>query len=125
WFPPLFAAICGVLLASASAWTGPQRSGTSTPKNVPPYAAMNAALAKGFGNRPGAGLVMDVTGGGLLSGRDLPLAVRRLVLPGSTIKPFVLYALLESGTLRPDDAFVCPVKLEIDGVRLDCPHPEI
>ena len=85
---------------------------------------MTNALAKGFGNRPGAGAVMEVVSGGILASKDMPLAARRLVLPGSTIEPFVLFALIDSGTVSADQSFICPMKLEIDGTRLDCPHPE-
>jgi cell division protein FtsI/penicillin-binding protein 2 len=51
------------------------------------------------------------------------LAGRLLVPPGSTMKPFVLAALLESGKLRPADSFRCPGYLVIAGHNLACSHP--
>ncbi len=86
--------------------------------------ALNRALARGFGNRSGTGVVVEVTSGRILAARNIPVAARRLVLPGSSIKPFVLYALLESRKLSPNEAFICPYTLTIDGHRLDCTHPE-
>lgn len=85
---------------------------------------MARALDRGFGKRAGAGVVVDVASGSVLASHDLPTAAHRLVLPGSTIKTFVLYALLESGKLNPMESFLCPYHLTIAGMRLDCPHPE-
>ena len=86
--------------------------------------ALNRTLDREFSHRSGAGVVVDVRSGRILAAKNIPVAARRLALPGSSIKPFVLYELLESGKLRPNEAFVCPYKLTIDGHRLDCTHPE-
>ncbi|HUJ38958.1 MAG TPA: penicillin-binding transpeptidase domain-containing protein [Candidatus Acidoferrales bacterium] len=85
---------------------------------------MDRALERGFGKREGAGVVVDVKSGSILAARDLPLAAHRLVLPGSTVKAFVLYILLETGKLRPVESFICPYHLTISGLHLDCPHAE-
>jgi len=90
---------------------------------VPPSAALYRALARGFGKRAGAGVVVDVKSGAVLAARDMTTAARTLVLPGSTLKTFVLFALLESGKLRPVESYVCPYHLTIAGLRMDCPHP--
>ena len=45
--------------------------------------------------------------------------------PGSTLKPFVLAALLQRGKLRPDTSFFCPTRLTIGNRRLDCTHPPL
>ena len=85
--------------------------------------ALNQALGHGFGERTGAGVVVEVAGGRILAAKNLAAASQRLALPGSTLKTFTLLALLESGKLRPDETFVCPYGLKVGGHRLDCPHP--
>jgi cell division protein FtsI/penicillin-binding protein 2 len=53
------------------------------------------------------------------------VAQRWLIYPGSTIKPFSLLALCESGKLTNSDLFVCPQKLSIAGRVLNCSHPPV
>jgi len=53
------------------------------------------------------------------------VAEQWLVPPGSTLKPLSLWALLDSGKLRPTESYLCPHKLSIQGRRLDCSHPPI
>lgn len=53
------------------------------------------------------------------------VGAERVAPPGSTIKPFVLAALLRSGRLRATDGRPCPRRLRIAGRTLDCAHPEI
>jgi len=48
-----------------------------------------------------------------------------LLPPGSTMKPFVLAALLRSGKIGAGDSFPCPTKLRIGRRVLDCSHPPI
>lgn len=45
--------------------------------------------------------------------------------PGSTLKPFVLTALLRRGKLKPDESWPCPLKLTIAGRALNCSHPRV
>lgn len=113
----LFCAFLAIPLLSAA-----QQVKSASSASLP--AALDRALTRSFGKRSGAGVVVEISTGSILAAKDLSVAARRLVLPGSSIKPFVLSALLESGRLRPDEAFVCPYKLEISGRRLDCTHPE-
>jgi cell division protein FtsI/penicillin-binding protein 2 len=44
-------------------------------------------------------------------------------LPGSTVKPFILNALLERGLVRPDERVACPGGLRVGGHNLECSHP--
>ena len=44
--------------------------------------------------------------------------------PGSTLKPFILLALMEAG-LDPAARLPCPQRLTIEGRRFDCTHPPI
>jgi cell division protein FtsI/penicillin-binding protein 2 len=45
--------------------------------------------------------------------------------PGSTLKPLVLNALLETGQLRESDRFPCPGDLRLDGRSFACSHPPL
>jgi len=116
---PLLSVFCTIFSLSVFSAAPAVKSGS--PSSLP--AALDRALTRSFGKRSGAGVVAEVSTGRILAAKNLTVAARRLALPGSSIKPFVLYALIESGRLRPDEAFVCPYKLEISGRRLDCTHP--
>lgn len=60
------------------------------------------------------------------SGRRIDaVGTDRVLPPGSTVKPFVLAALLRSGRLRTADALPCRRQLRISGRTFDCVHPSI
>lgn len=67
-------------------------------------------------------LVADAGSGRILTMRGDDAANRR-VAPGSTIKPFVVWALLEEGTVPP--TMQCERKVRLQGRNLDCSHPEL
>ncbi len=72
----------------------------------------------------GSAVVIDVHSGRVLAAYHLDVAGRRVVRPGSSIKPFTLLALLEAGKVDAGTALVCKRPLTIAGHRLDCPHPD-
>ena len=72
--------------------------------------------------RAGAVVVADVTTGEILAAQGMELAAHRLARPGSTVKPFVLMALLESGKIKASERLLCRRPLRIGGVRMDCAH---
>lgn len=43
--------------------------------------------------------------------------------PGSTMKPLSLLALIARGRLREIDEYVCPRRLVLNGIPMDCSHP--
>jgi penicillin-binding protein 2 len=94
-------------------------SSVSTGKKEELRAAVNRAI-KG---RVGAIVVADATTGEILAADGLDLAAQRLARPGSTVKPFVLMALLESGKLDANQRLLCRRPLRLGGVRVDCAHP--
>ena len=73
--------------------------------------------------RRGAAVVIDVHSGRILAAYHLEVAARRVVHPGSSIKPFTLRALLQAGKLDAHTALMCKRMVSIGGHKLDCTHP--
>jgi cell division protein FtsI/penicillin-binding protein 2 len=71
----------------------------------------------------GAALLIDVRTRARLAVHNPDAAERLSALPGSTIKPFALSALLRLGRVTPRDALPCPGRLTIAGRSLNCSHP--
>ena len=84
---------------------------------------LQRATDRAMEKRIGAMVVADVATGQILAAAALDLAAHRLARPGSTVKPFVLMALLESGKLDARQRLLCRRPLRIGGVRMDCAHP--
>jgi cell division protein FtsI/penicillin-binding protein 2 len=76
-----------------------------------------------MGKLPGAFVVVDVKSGAILAAHGMDLASLRREAPGSTLKPFLLMALLETGKLDPTQEFICRRPLKIGSAQLDCTHP--
>jgi penicillin-binding protein A len=70
----------------------------------------------------GAAVLVDIGGRRLIAAGGA--AGRSLQPPGSTLKPLVIAALIESGQLRRE-TFFCPRRLRIRGRSFDCIHPEL
>jgi cell division protein FtsI/penicillin-binding protein 2 len=98
------------LLAGQSLCTGQQNAELSS---------VIAGLMKG---NHGAVVALDVGSGKILAQWNLQLAARRVTAPGSTVKPFVLLELLQSGKIDPEQHQVCRRVLTIAGRRMDCTH---
>jgi cell division protein FtsI/penicillin-binding protein 2 len=84
---------------------------------------LRAAVEHAMEGRGGAAVVADVSTGEVLASHDIEMAAHRLARPGSTVKPFVLMALLESGKIDASERLLCRRPLRIGGVRMDCAHP--
>jgi cell division protein FtsI/penicillin-binding protein 2 len=78
---------------------------------------------RAMGKLPGAFVVVDVTSRTIMAAHRMDLASLRLEAPGSTLKPFVLMTLLETGKLDPKQQFICRRPLQIGSARMDCTHP--
>lgn len=76
-----------------------------------------------MGKLPGAFVVVDVTSHTMLAAHGMDMASLRLEAPGSTLKPFLMMALLETGKLDPKQQFICHKPLRIGPAQLDCTHP--
>ena len=86
-------------------------------------ATLQRAADRAMAGREGALVVIDVPSGAILAAHNLAAAEKNLARPGSTLKPFVLDALLESGKLDPNQRILCRRKLRIGSVEMDCTHP--
>ena len=88
-------------------------------------ATASAALAgESLDPARGCTLLLDVKTQRVATNNEA-LAAQTHVPPGSTIKPFVINALLKHGRIHPDTSFPCPHDLTISGRRFDCSHPRL
>src|SRR5215510_3792878 len=71
----------------------------------------------------GAAVVVQVADKQVLAAHNVPVLTRRVAAPGSSIKPFVLDLLLDSGAVQPERTIACRKDLKIAGRRLNCSHP--
>src|SRR5271167_4276353 len=85
---------------------------------------LRRSVAQTMAGQRGAAVVVDVQTGNVLAAYHTVVAARRVIHPGSSIKPFTLLALLEAGKVDAHTALVCKRPLTIGGHRLDCPHPD-
>jgi cell division protein FtsI/penicillin-binding protein 2 len=83
---------------------------------------LQSAVDNAISGRDGAIVVVSVTSQKVLASHNLAMAATQLVRPGSTLKPFVLLELLESGKLDPTQHFLCRRPLNIGNIRMDCSH---
>jgi penicillin-binding protein 2 len=82
-------------------------------------------LDRFFGNAQGTAVAVDFKSGQLLASHRLEVARSLVAPPGSTIKPFSLLALLQSGKLRADDTHPCSGQLKIADRSYACSHPRM
>jgi len=92
-------------------------------QNIAKYGYLQQAVELAMKGRAGSAVVADVTTGEILAAQGMELAAHRLARPGSTVKPFVLMALLETGKIEVSERLLCRRPLRIGGVRMDCAHP--
>ncbi len=89
-------------------------------------AQLQQTVDRALKDSAGTIVVIDVASGKILAEKNLELAARELVRPGSTLKPFVLAALLQTNRIDPKQKLVCRRPLRIGSLRVDCSHtPEI
>ncbi len=86
---------------------------------------LQKSVTQTMAGQHGTAVVADVHTGRLLAVYHANVAGRRVVRPGSSIKPFTLLALLEAGKVDAHTALVCKRPLTIAGHRLDCAHPDV
>jgi cell division protein FtsI/penicillin-binding protein 2 len=73
----------------------------------------------------GTALLVSVGSRQIIYNENARIADQWLIRPGSTVKPFTLFALIRAGKLSPLDAYPCPGALSIQGQNLNCSHPKL
>ncbi len=97
---------------------------TLTPASAQPAdSKLQPAVTQAMAGRRGAAVVLDVHSDRVLATYHLDVAARRLVHPGSSIKPFTLLALLQAGKVDEQTSLMCRRRVSLGGHRLDCTHP--
>lgn len=119
----LAAALFVLLAASAAGQHGQARFADGLPVDRALAAELQTAIDH-EAPAPSAFIVVDVESGKIIATRGINVAAHRLETPGSTVKPFVLMTMLESGRLDARKKMLCHRPLWIGGVRMDCSHPE-
>ena len=89
-----------------------------------PDPVLQKAVSHAMAGQSGTAIVLEIRSGEVLASYRLDVAARRLAYPGSSIKPFTLMALLDTGSLGANTALVCKRSLRIAGRTLDCTHPD-
>ena len=89
------------------------------------HARGSATLEPFFESHEGAGVLLEVRSRRPVAAHAAAVAERFLAPPGSTLKPFVLAALLRSGKLAATEPLPCPGLLSIAGRSFDCSHPRL
>ncbi len=89
-----------------------------------PYPVLQKAVSQAMAGRSGTAVVLDVHSERILAAYRPYVAAQRVVYPGSSIKPFTLMALLQSGKLDGQTALLCKRTVSIAGHELDCTHPD-
>src|SRR5271166_1620749 len=86
---------------------------------------LQSAIAQTMSGQRGTAVVLDVNNGRVLAAYHADVAARRVARPGSSIKPFTLLALLQTGNVDAHTLLVCKRPLTIAGHKLDCTHPDV
>ncbi len=85
---------------------------------------LNSEIARIMQGRKGTAVLIEVASGKVIGAYHPEVAARRLALPGSTVKPFTLTALLDSGKLKPEEKFLCRRNVRVGTRNLTCSHPQ-
>jgi stage II sporulation protein D len=92
---------------------------------APPVADWNQSVSTAMAGRPGVAVVVERKTGRILATNNRALAERMAALPGSTLKPFALWALLDAHRLGANESLLCPHALPIAGRNFACTHPAL
>ena len=85
---------------------------------------LQRSIDDAMNQRRGAAVALDVETGQVLASYHMDVAARRLVPPGSAVKPFTLMALMEAGIVKEETSLFCPRTVRIGTHILDCSHPK-
>jgi stage II sporulation protein D len=93
--------------------------------DVSPVTDWNASVSAAMKGRGGTAVVVERSTGRILAVHDAAHAEHTAALPGSTLKPFVIWALLDLHRLGTSDTLACPHSLNIGGHNFVCTHPPL
>lgn len=113
------------LLMCALSAHAQQTSAQPKARKETPVSPLQQTISSIMAGMPGAAVVVEVESGAIIAQLGMETAGRRRATPGSTVKPFVLMALLKSQKFNSNEAFFCHRKLRIASKRMDCTHPDI
>jgi stage II sporulation protein D len=92
---------------------------------APPVADWNQSVSTAMAGRSGVAVVVERKSGRILASHNPALARRMAALPGSTLKPFAVWALLDLHRLGATETLLCPRALTIAGRNFACTHPAL
>lgn len=114
------AAVAACLVACLTLWDAARGQSAA---QAPASAALQQAVTRTMAGRSGTAVVIDVASGQVLAAYHPEAAARRLALPGSSLKPFTLLALLEAGKVNAQTKLLCKRHVSLGGYNLECAHP--
>jgi stage II sporulation protein D len=100
-------------------------SAASDRDEAPPVADWNQSVSAAMAGRSGVAVVVERASGRILASHNLALAQNMAALPGSTLKPFAVWALLDLHRLGATETLLCPHTLTIAGRSFACTHPAL
>jgi stage II sporulation protein D len=92
---------------------------------APLVADWNQSVATAMAGRPGVAVVVERRSGRILASNNSALAQNMAALPGSTLKPFAVWALLDLHRMGATESLPCPHTLTIAGRNFACTHPAV
>jgi stage II sporulation protein D len=93
--------------------------------DLSPVTDWNASVSAAMKGHAGAAVVVERSTGRVLAVHYAAHAEHTTALPGSTLKPFVIWALLDLHRLGASDVLACPRSLAIAGHDFACTHPPL
>jgi stage II sporulation protein D len=103
----------------------PEQAVQSASDEAPPVADWNQSVSAAMATSSGVAVVVERASGRILASHNPALAERMAALPGSTLKPFAVWALLDLHRLGPAETLLCPHALVIAGRDFACMHPAL
>lgn len=95
--------------------------GSSRAQQAASWTNATAGIESSFGDA--RIVVLDIRSGIVLASRRLKDLVHTVAVPGSALKPILLFQSIQSGLWNPDRAVPCHRNLQIREHRLLCSHP--
>src|SRR5690349_9712467 len=92
---------------------------------LPPLAmgqSLKLAVSRALDGRSGTAIILSVADNRVVASYRPEIAAKRVVLPGSAVKPFVLLELLRSRKISAPTEWTCRRHVQVGHHNLDCQH---